>query len=70
MICPKCRGLVICEPTLDYYGRANPWRCLNCGASPQLVQKTWPSTQGQARVALSDTRNVYARSKAARLSGK
>ncbi len=35
-------GLVICEPLLDEYGWTNPWRGLNCGASPQLNHETRP----------------------------
>ena len=31
--CPKCRGLLVAERHLDFYGPAARWKCINCGWS-------------------------------------
>lgn len=34
MTCPKCRGLLVIERSVDFYARRDAWRCINCGAAP------------------------------------
>ncbi len=31
MTCPKCRGFMIAEQLVEYYGPSSGWRCINCG---------------------------------------
>jgi hypothetical protein len=37
MTCPKCRGLLVAEPSMDFYVRADLWKCVNCGAAPTIT---------------------------------
>ena len=34
MTCAKCRGLLLAERHLDFYGPAAQWKCINCGWVP------------------------------------
>lgn len=54
MICSKCGGLAVAERSLDLYGRADRWRCVNCGWS--LMMKNPGATADRA----SDTASLTA----------
>ena len=56
MTCPKCSGLLVTEPSLDFYVQSDLWRCINCGASP-----TRASSPAERRGLVGARRGRYAR---------
>lgn len=40
MPCPRCCGLLVTEPSLDFYAQSDLWKCVNCGAFPTIGAST------------------------------
>ncbi|MCP9447773.1 MAG: hypothetical protein NNA22_09410 [Nitrospira sp.] len=51
MTCSKCGGLAVEEQSLDFYGRTDRWRCVNCGWS--LMKNPGTAAVSRARHAAS-----------------